>query len=47
MVPSIQILNTANWHACKAIAAYQSGDLDAYARHIAIADALWLRARWV
>lgn len=42
-----QARNVAEWHACKAIAAYLSGEFDLYARHIAIADQLRVRARWV
>jgi len=39
------ILNTANWHGAKAAEAYLSGDLDAYVRHLRLADRLWARAR--
>ena len=31
-------LSVASWHADKAIAAYLSGDLDLYCKHIAISD---------
>lgn len=37
-------LAIADWHATKAIAAYLSGDLDTYSRHIWIADELRRRA---
>ncbi len=36
----------ANWHADHAIAAYKSGELDAYARHIKICDQL-RRQAWL
>lgn len=37
-------LAIADWHATKACAAYLSGDLDEYCRHIAICDALRRKA---
>ncbi len=37
-------LAIADWHATKACAAYLSGDLDLYSRHIWIADDLRRRA---
>jgi hypothetical protein len=40
----IGIRNAASYHADKAVAAYLSGDMDLYCRHIAIADRLWAKA---
>lgn len=37
-------LAIADWHATKACAAYLSGDLDAYCRHVLISDALRRKA---
>lgn len=37
-------LAIADWHASKACAAYLSGDLDAYCRHILIFDDLRRKA---
>jgi len=37
-------LAIADWHATKACAAYPSGDLDVYCRHVLISDALRRKA---
>lgn len=34
------LINTANWHADKALHAYMLKDIDLYARHIHICDNL-------
>jgi len=41
---SLDLHAIADWHATKACAAYLSGDLDEYCRHIAICDALRRKA---
>lgn len=35
---TVILINVANYHADKACAAYLSGDMDGWCRHIAIAD---------
>lgn len=40
----IGIMNAANYHGEKAVAAYLSGDMDLFCRHAAIADRLWASA---
>jgi hypothetical protein len=41
---SIALANVGDYHGEKAAAAYLSGDLDLYCRHITLADRLWSRA---
>ena len=37
--------NAADWHGLQAVKAYRRKDLDAYVRHVRIADKLWGRKR--
>lgn len=40
----IALANVGDYHGEKAAAAYLSGDIDLYCRHVAIADRLWAQA---
>lgn len=44
-VTTTALSNAANWHGLQAVKAYRRKDMDAFVRHVRIADQLWADGR--
>lgn len=44
-VTTLHLSNAADWHGTQAVKALRRKDLDAYVRHVRVADQLWKDVR--
>jgi hypothetical protein len=44
-VTTVRLSNAADWHGTQAVKAYRRKDMDAFVRHVRIADQLWRNLR--
>jgi hypothetical protein len=44
-VTTTHLSNAADWHGLQAVKAYRRKDMDAFVRHVRVADQLWADVR--
>jgi hypothetical protein len=44
-VTTVHLSNAADWHGVQAVKAYRRKDMDAFVRHVRVADQLWADVR--